>query len=96
MNDTDRYHGMHTQECWEYAARTMKDCGQAHCIVQCADARSKRLLEDAFGDGLSGAIDKVRALYDDTRLTPEASAGVWRCLSILVEERRLRASKGEQ
>lgn len=93
MNDVDRYHGMHTQECWEYAAKVS---GHAHCIVQCADARSKRLLEDAFGDGLSGAIDKVRALYDDTRLTPEASAGVWRCLSILVEERRERAtSKGD-
>ena len=41
--DVDRYHGMHTQECWEYAAQTARDSGRSYCIVQCADARTARL-----------------------------------------------------
>lgn len=27
--------GMHTEECWKYVAKTVKNCGQYHCIAQC-------------------------------------------------------------
>ena len=43
MEDVDRYHGLHTQECFDYAIKTMKDSGRAYCIVQCADARTARI-----------------------------------------------------
>ena len=61
-NDVDRHHGLHTQECFDYARKTMKDTGIAHCIVQCADARSARLTAGASKVPCvaTGGIDKAR------------------------------------
>lgn len=62
LGDVDRYSGLHTQECFDYARRTAKESGVAHCIVQCADARSARLATNARKVPLGGTgdIDKAR------------------------------------
>ena len=60
-HDIDRAHGLHTQDCFDYARKTMAESGRAYCIVSCADARSARLASSASKvPAISDGIDKAR------------------------------------
>lgn len=60
--DVDRERGLHTQECFDYAQKTMADSGRAFCIVQCADARAERLTAP-----IAAEADNVPSFHTEAR-----------------------------